>query len=340
MKKLRLTAIFCVVLLLTAALSACGSKSAADCFNGYSKDASYEEEWYAADASYDEEWYAEAPSYDGYGGNDAVSYETAAAGTTAADGSLYTAGGTRKEIRYAYLSVRTENYDESYDRICGLISSCGGYVERQRSYGSIDSGDPRCCEMTVRIPAERLDEFLASRGTLGTVDEYNVWSEDVTDSYTDIETRLESLYAQKDRLLALMEQAENMEDLITLENALTDTLYQIESYSSDKQHLDGSIRYSTVTLTLQETFYAGAVSGVHSTLGERISLRFGETVAGLKEFGGNAIVFLAGSSPVILIWAAVIAGAWLLIRRAVKKHSRKASKPLPPRAVPTEKTNG
>ena len=77
-------------------------------------------------------------------------------------------------------------------------------------------------------------------------------TEDVTADYVDVEARLNSLEAQRQRLEELRAQAGNLEDLLAIENQLTQVQYQIESYTGQKRVLDDQITYSTVNVYLDE----------------------------------------------------------------------------------------
>ena len=63
-------------------------------------------------------------------------------------------------------------------------------------------------------------------------------AEDVGQNYSDIELRLQTQRTKQERLLALLEKAATMEDIISLENALSETEYQIEQYTSDLKRYD------------------------------------------------------------------------------------------------------
>ena len=77
-------------------------------------------------------------------------------------------------------------------------------------------------------------------------------SEDVTEQYTDIETRLATLTTKHERLLALLDQADKMEDIISLENALADCEYEIDSLTGSKRHYDDLVGFSTFYVDLEE----------------------------------------------------------------------------------------
>ena len=106
--------------------------------------------------------------------------------------------------------------------------------------------------MTVRIPAQQLDAFLSSVSEVSNVISRNDSVSDVTLQYVDMESHKKALTAEQDRLLELLEQAESVEDIITIESRLSDVRYQIESMESQLRTLQNQVSYSTVYLDIQE----------------------------------------------------------------------------------------
>ena len=77
-------------------------------------------------------------------------------------------------------------------------------------------------------------------------------TENVSAAYYDTESRKTALETKRERLLALLEKAENMEDIIALESALSDVQYEIESLSGTLRDYDRLISFSTVEIYLSE----------------------------------------------------------------------------------------
>ena len=98
-----------------------------------------------------------------------------------------------------------------------------------------ENGYGRSLSLTVRIPSDSLDAFLSQSEGVGVVQESSIYEEDVTDQYFDTERRLEGYQTQYDRILALMEQAETVDELISIESELNRIYYQIESLTGSLQ---------------------------------------------------------------------------------------------------------
>ena len=262
---------------------------------------------------------------------------------TAADGGAITsesgiesvALSGRKLIRTVRLEMQTKEYDELIDGIGKKIQEMNGYIENSSVWGnSYNSSGTRNSEYTVRIPSDRLDEFIQVVGELGNVVYKNEYVEDVTLQYVDVESHKKALETERDRLLELLEQAENLEDLLAIESRLSEVRYELENYGSQKRFLDNQIDYSTVSLSIME------VERITDT-GEKgffqeIAERFGNSLymvgKGLRGF----VIALIGSLPVLAVWAVVIAGLLFLIRKFLygntgKKERKKEKKENEPK---------
>ena len=66
--------------------------------------------------------------------------------------------------------------------------------------------------------------------------------DDVTLRYVDVDSHKKALETEQERLLALLEKAENVEDIITIENRLSDVRYELENYESQIRLLDNQDR--------------------------------------------------------------------------------------------------
>ena len=131
-----------------------------------------------------------------------------------------------KMIYRASLELQTTEFERSDAEIKALTQRLGGYFEEQSFYNR--SGGYRSASYTVRVPAERFEEFLGQVGDICTVAYQTQSADDVSEYYYDMESRLETAKIKLDRLQALLARAEAMEDIITLEGAISDTEYQIE----------------------------------------------------------------------------------------------------------------
>jgi hypothetical protein len=231
---------------------------------------------------------------------------SAAAGSTDSVSQLPAAEAAlsgQKIIERLNYQIETLKFDDSVARIQSLCSELGGYVQDSNVTGNgiVSQGNMRQAFYTLRVPQEKLAQLKSRAGEIGSVLSFSSSSENVSDRYYDTEARLKSLRTQQDRLLALMQKSGKLEDLIALEKALADVNYQIEELTGTLKQYDSLINYSTVSIQLNEVVQPTEIEKTPTTLWEKISTQFRQSVKGLGSFGESLTVFLLGGSPVILL---------------------------------------
>ena len=223
------------------------------------------------------------------------------------------AAAEKKIIRNAWLSLRTERFDETVQALCDQIEQAGGVVESRDISGTKDTS--RSASLTLRVPSGMLDDVLTGAEAWGEVTHEQTSAVDMTDTYTDNASRLESARAKKNRLDALYEQAESMEDIITLTNALFDVQAEIESLEGQNSRIDDEVSLATLYVSVSEKSSAvNAKQPFFTRLGR-------QAMNGLEQFGtflSDAAMGLAYALP----WLAVAAAVAALVRAVIRKKKR------------------
>ena len=162
-----------------------------------------------------------------------------------------------KIIRTANLEMETTAFDGAVESLSRLTKEMGGYYENS----SLRTGGSgyRWADYTVRVPAERYDEFLLRAGELCNLTWRSESAENVTEAYYDTEGRLRTQQIKLERLQELLSRAEVMEDIITIESAISETEYQIESLSGTLRRYDALVDFATVSINLREVYKLSSV---------------------------------------------------------------------------------
>ena len=126
--------------------------------------------------------------------------------------------------------------------------------------GYVSAEGPR--EMTLRIPDASLDEALLALGALAEVERREVRAVDVTDQYTDLEIRLAGARALRDRLEALLAEAQTVQDVLDVERELSRVTTEVERLEGQLRDLSNRVAYSTVRLSLREGVQPGLLGYV------------------------------------------------------------------------------
>ena len=236
----------------------------------------------------------------------------------------------RKWIITVNMSAETEDLDALMEALNGKISGLGGYVEDQDSYnGSMYSSRRyRSASLTVRIPAQRVDEFTEEMSGIANVVSTNLSREDITLSYVATESRVKALQTEEARLLELMEQAETMADLLEIESRLTDVRYELENRASQLRLYDNQVDYATIYLSIDEVQEYTPVE--EPTVWERISGGFVSSVKGVGNGLLDLLVWVLAKSPYLVILGGVTVGVVVLVKkRKARKAEKKAAKQNP-----------
>ena len=235
-----------------------------------------------------------------------------------ADKSTVVEGADAEKIIRTYdLQVQTKAYDETWNTVQQKVTELGGYVESSESSGQ--EGD-RWCSLTLRIPADQAETFLTALGEAGTIVYQSSATENVTLTYTDVQSHIDALKTEQETLMRLREEADQLEDVLSIQSYLTDVRYELDSYESQMRVLENRVSYSTITVDIDEVervtpqeekgFFAESWAKLQDTMYE-----LGQTI---RTFG----IWFIGSLPVLILLGAAIAVVVVVIRKICKKGDK------------------
>lgn len=246
-------------------------------------------------------------------------YDSAADGDAGAMGSTQTSQSqtlpqNQKLIRKVWLDAETEELDTLLTQIEERIGACAGYVENRQVYHGSNA------ELTVRIPADKLDSFLEQVGEAANVTSTREETEDVTLTYVATESKKLALETEQTRLLELLAQAQSMEDILKIESRLTELRSQLEELTSQLRVYDNLVSYSTVYLSVTEVREYTVVQEPE-TVWQRIGAGFRESWKNMCQGMEDLFVFAVCVIPYLLPLA-VLAGVAILIVLLTRKKKK------------------
>lgn len=251
----------------------------------------------------------------------------------------------RKIVRTFQFTLETQDFDTLLSRIQSSARDTGGYLEnftvsdRASSRSSGSSKGLRSADITARIPQEKVDGFCAGLEQDGNVIYRSEEAEDITLSYSDVKARCDSLRQEQGRLQELMESAETIEDLITLQERLSQVSYQIESYESQLRTYDSSVDYSTVSISITEV---EVLMPTAQSFTGRVQQGFSRSLDNIAIGLVNFAVWFLAFSPYLLLMALPAAVVLLVIfvpkRRRKNRRAQAApvQRPIQPSVPPQE----
>ena len=245
-------------------------------------------------------------------------------GSTATGGAAYPTG--QKLIRTAQMNLETTDFEKAVQGLTDLTEQMGGYFESS-SVGKRSNG--RWADYTVRIPAEKYQSFLDQAGALCHETWRDTQQEDISERYYDTQGRLKTQQIKLERLQALLAKAENMEDIITIESAISETEQMIDDLSGTLRHYDGKVDYATVSISLSEVYKLSNVEEVPDSFMSRLGKAFSGGWSNFTDAIENFAVALAYGWMWVLLLAVVVVVVVRVLRkrRKAKKTDDKPEKP-------------
>jgi hypothetical protein len=239
----------------------------------------------------------------------------------------------RLVIKNASLSIVVEDPGLTMDKISQLAEDLGGFVVTSNYYRiQLDGGlEVPQANITIRVPSEELEEALGEiKSGAGQILNENISGQDVTQEYTDLESRLRNLEKAEEQLTAIMEQAWETEDVLSVYSRLVEVQEQIELIKGQMKYFEQSAALSAITVNIQANEAVQPLKiGSWQPVG--VAKRAIQALINTLEFLANLLIWIAlYILPVALIL--FFPGRWvwkgaktLLARRKSKREAKKAS---------------
>ncbi|MBO4681961.1 MAG: DUF4349 domain-containing protein [Clostridiales bacterium] len=241
-------------------------------------------------------------------------------------------------IRNVSMAAETKEFESIRKAVEDKVKELGGYIENSGISGTGKSGSLRRANYTIRVPAEKLDDLIATVGSNCTVTSTNESTTDVTLSYVDTKARLESLRVEQKQLTELLSQAKDLDSIIVLQNRLTEVRYQIESAESTLRVLENQVSYATLQLNIKEVLEVKPQEAPHvDTYGEKLVKTFKNSLKAIGEFFKGLLLVIVALSPVLVVMIIIAIVVLCIVFNARKKRRARAAAANAVAAKPTEK---
>lgn len=249
--------------------------------------------------------------------------------TSTESGSTAVLPENQKLIRTVYMDAEILDMDPLMVWIENRVAELGGYFEQKsiRRSGSRDGGSYyRYAELMIRVPAENLDDFVCQVGENANITSTSETTENVTLTYVSTQSRVLALETEQTRLLELLENAETMEDLLTIEARLTEVRWELENYASQLRVLDNQVDYSTIYLDIWEVDAPTVMA--ERTVWQKISDGFTENAGKMWDGLLSAFIWVLTAIPYLVPLALIAAVVLLVLKLTIwrkKKHKTSGS---------------
>lgn len=270
-----------------------------------------------------------------YGGDSGPSAPAENAGDSAEMSSQEVAGiagmgaasDSQKLIYIGEMEIESGQFEADYAALKEQVSAMGGYLAGETLSGTapVAYGDAgRYGELVARIPTEHFQAFLDDADGRMDIVRRHVDVQDITEYYYDNETRITLLETRYAKLEEHLRSAERMEDIIALEQEMSEILSELDELKGTRRHLDHQVAYSTLTIEIREVVRSSGVATSKEGVGSRMGEAFNGTLRAIGVFFENAAVFLVGASPLLLMLAVIAVIVLVCVRAGKKRRAKRA----------------
>lgn len=226
----------------------------------------------------------------------------------------------KKIIKTYRINMESKSFDEALALIEGEAEKLGGYVSQSSVSGNASTGRSRSASYTVRVPSKDAEVYIAAISAVCNVRNSTLTTDDITDSYYDSKALMESLVDQEARLLVLLDKAQTLGEMLSIEDKLTDVRARINSLNKQIQLMDKSVDYSFVYVDLYEVIEYHVEDPTYL---ERLGDSFGNSFVNFAEVLGEALIIFIWILPFLLVGGVI---AVIAIVLSVKSGKRKKAK--------------
>jgi hypothetical protein len=224
--------------------------------------------------------------------------------------------------RTVSLTILVKNIADSRDALDAILDENHGYAA-QLTLTTPEDGS-RSLQASLRIPATQLTRALDSLRRLGRVESESQSGEEVSQQHVDLAARLSNARETEQQLRTILQQrAGKMEDVLQVEEQISETRGQIETMEAEQQALEHRVAFATVDLQLTEEYKAQLGGGAAVSVGSRMR---NAAVTGLRNAVDSLVgrvAFLEENGPTVLVWIAILgipaALAWRRYQRVLGK---------------------
>jgi hypothetical protein len=231
----------------------------------------------------------------------------------------------RKIIYTAHVRLITEEFTRAKQQLLQLVEDHKGHVIHSEDRGT--PGTPRYGEWKIRVPVAKFKAFQEAVVKLGELQSSILDSQDVTEEFYDLQTRIKNRLAREQAQLQRYKEwapkAQKPADLQPITNELDQLRLDIERDQGRLNVLNTLTEMTTVTVVIHER--GAYVPPETATLGTKASRTFWDSLGALGNFGEGLLLVLIALVPWVPVIAVVALPIWLLVQRAKRAGGSSAA---------------
>lgn len=226
------------------------------------------------------------------------------------------------------LEIETLDYAETMASIKNAVANHDGVIQSEaESDNSYNWYYEDYCKtngtlhnyIEIRIPSKNYEAFVAAVGGTGKVVSKSSSIDNISQRYYDTTARIEALQIQEKNLLGMMEKCETIEDMITVEQRLSDIQYELGGLLTDKRYMDMDVAYSYVNINVEEVmeYRIGETPVKKNTFFDRLTNTIKSTGKNFLYFLESLLFLVIEMMPYIIIFGVI---GWFVIKKFIRKR--------------------
>ena len=231
-----------------------------------------------------------------------------------------------KYVYTGYIGFETTEYEEFISEFNGILEQYNGITQTYEETSSSGKGGRRMF-FTVRVPSENFDKFINDlRSSKGSVVRISTESDNITKQYNSNAIRIEALEAQHKRLMELMENADDLSQIILLEQRLSELEIELTELFNYKNSMDADVAYSTINVQIDEVVTYTETNSFWQRIKNAVSGSVIRFVEGIQGFVIDVIYFLPTLAVIVVLYFVLRKPVRNLFNRLVSR--KKEPKPV------------
>jgi hypothetical protein len=218
---------------------------------------------------------------------------------------------SEKIKKTAEINITVDDYKKARIEIVKIVKIGNAYIgsenEQNTTYSITNN-------MVVRVLNKDFDSMVNKLLTVASnVNSKNIFAEDVTAQFIDIQSRLKSKKEIEKRYLDILTKASKVTDILEIEKKLGEIREEIEAKEGQLKYLSDQVNYSTINLNFHQEFEYTPID--KPGFFGRIGNAFGNGWSGFLSF----LVGLIYAWP---LWIILGSGTYLLVKFIRRKNKK------------------
>jgi hypothetical protein len=239
-----------------------------------------------------------------------------------------------KLVYHCSMEIETLDYETTISSIKDAIKKYNGIIQSEDESDSsynwyYDDYEKTSGTMSdyiqARIPSDNYENFISELDGVGKVTSKSTSVDNISQKYYDTTSQIEALQIQEQNLLAMLEKCETIEDMITVEDRLSEVRYELNDLQTSKRYMDTDVAYSYVNINVLEVmeYHVGKELTKTNKFTDRLKNTINSTGTGFIAFLENVLFLIIRLFPYLVLIAIICFIFRKKIKFAVEKRKNK-----------------